>query len=378
LALKHWIKAHRTTVVAPPFRTPAPKPLEGFKLELTDPKPYRPFRHGPNFVTMGIRKMDWNEWIELDSNYVKFHDTKVSELEKDLDGRIKYVDNEVTRLACHEMLDELVQYLPQRYPDVFQLRDGLIHNSVTNEYFPYPAPNSKEALVTASKLVQDDLVLMLENPDGQYHLDAGAVILPGFWRLTEKFRMTLDELHMEGTVPHYEAKLQKSMNRFFKGLSCEKPVIRNNVSPPIRNCISIAMINVVNKFFIQLDSGLAWSHRMSPQHSTLPASWATADSSNISIHDIHFRSERQSLRRLPKSKAIMFTVRTYFEPLTKIAEEPHVPGRLAEAIRSWDGEVGWYKGKEKWEGVVLEYLDEMAEEQRGRGVLEEKEREYPF
>lgn len=179
---------------------------------------------------MGIRKMDWNEWIELDSNFIKYHDTKVVELEKDLDGRVKYVDNEVTRLACHEMLDELVQYLPARYPGIFQLRNGIIHNTATGEHFPYPAPNPKEALITAAKLVQDDLVLMLENPDGQYHLDAGAVILPGFWRLTEKFRMSLDELHMEAGVPHYEAKLQKSMNRFFKSMTCEKPVIRNNVS----------------------------------------------------------------------------------------------------------------------------------------------------
>jgi hypothetical protein len=65
--------------------------------------------------------------------------------------------------------------------------------------------------------------------DGQYHIDAAAVCLPGFWRLEEKFRMSLDTLHFEANVPHYGAKLQKPMNRFFKNLSPEKPVIRNNV-----------------------------------------------------------------------------------------------------------------------------------------------------
>lgn len=99
-------------------------------------------------------------------------------------------------------------------------------------------------MATAAKLVQDDLVIMVEEEgmeprsfpysanisDGQYHLDAGAVCLPGFWRLSEKFRMSLDTLHIEAKVPHYQSKLQKSMNRFFKTMQPDKAVIRNNVS----------------------------------------------------------------------------------------------------------------------------------------------------
>lgn len=69
----------------------------------------------------------------------------------------------------------------------------------------------------------------LFSADGQYYLDAGAVCLPGFWRLREKFGLSLDELHFEANVPHYEQKLRKSMNRFFKSMTPEKAVIRNNV-----------------------------------------------------------------------------------------------------------------------------------------------------
>jgi hypothetical protein len=181
---------------------------------------------------MGIRKMDWNEWIEMDSNFISYHDTKVSELEKDVKTRVQHVDNEITRLACFEVLDELTQYLTHRYPDVFQLRNGIIYNTVTGEEFKYPAETPTDAMVTAAKLVQDDLVLMVE-----YHIDAGAVCLPGFWRLSEKFRMSLDELHIEAGVPHYQEKLQKAMNRFFKSMTPEKPVIRNNVCLPISHIL---------------------------------------------------------------------------------------------------------------------------------------------
>lgn len=99
-------------------------------------------------------------------------------------------------------------------------------------------------MAKSAKLVQDDLIVMVEEEgkfngylsyltnilDGQYHLDAGAVCLPGFWRLSEKFRMSLDTLHIEAKVPHYQTKLQKSMNRFFKTMQPDKAVIRNNVS----------------------------------------------------------------------------------------------------------------------------------------------------
>jgi hypothetical protein len=133
------------------------------------------------------------------------------------------------------------------------------------------------------------------------------------------------------------------------------------------------------QYFIQLDDGLAWSHRMGDQNANTVASWASADSTNLTINDIHFRSERQSLRRLPKSKALLFTIRTYFEPATVIAQEPHVPGRLAEAIRSWDETVSYYKGRSHWEGILLPYLDEMHQKQVESGVLEKKgEREFPF
>lgn len=41
--------------------------------------------------------------------------------------------------------------------------------------------------------------------------------------------MSLDTLHIEAGVPHYQEKLQKSMNRFFNKMAPESPVIRNNV-----------------------------------------------------------------------------------------------------------------------------------------------------
>jgi len=42
--------------------------------------------------------------------------------------------------------------------------------------------------------------------------------------------MSLDTLHIEAKVPHYQTKLQRSMNKFFKSMQPDKAVVRNNVS----------------------------------------------------------------------------------------------------------------------------------------------------
>lgn len=45
---------------------------------------------------------------------------------------------------------------------------------------------------------------MFENLDGQYYLLAGAILLAGFWRLSDKFGMPLSEIHTSGSVPGFK------------------------------------------------------------------------------------------------------------------------------------------------------------------------------
>ena len=59
-------------------------------------------------------------------------------------------------------------------------------------------------------MVQDDLAIMIERSDGMYYLLAGAIILPGFWRLEDKFGMVLSEIHTSGDVPQFREKLEVS------------------------------------------------------------------------------------------------------------------------------------------------------------------------
>ncbi|KAI9663311.1 MAG: mannosyltransferase [Alyxoria varia] len=357
-------------------RSPAP-PYPDFSIHTTKPLPYRPFRYGPKYnVNMGLRPMPWDDWIELDNHYPKFHADKAT--------RIAARGSKCCRTAPEaydgavELLEELCSYLPQRYPEVFQRLEDLddeedegkkwkgkagMKNLLTSEIFDLTTrPLPEDPMQMAARTTQDDLALMFEKPDGQYYLLAGAILLAGFWRLEDKFGMPLSEIHTSGDVPQFQSKLEKGMMNFFRRLKPDAPVLRNN-------------------YFIQVDDALPWSESIGSEDAPEGSfGWFSAEK-NKAISNHYFRSERQSLRRLPRTGAVVFTIRTYFHPITEIAREPYVPGRLASAIRSWGEDVSRYKGRERYEEVLLEYLDTKHREQVEGGLdvsREDEVRGYPW
>ena len=77
----------------------------------------------------------------------------------------------------------------------------------------------------------------------------------------------------------------------------------------------------------------------------------------VAPDDLWLRSERQTLRRLPASGAILFTIRTELAPLSVVAGRPALAAGLARAIRSWSGDLVAYRGAAGWRDGVLTWLD---------------------
>lgn len=64
------------------FKRPTAPPLLEWDVHKTKPLPYRPFKYGPYHITMGLRTMQWDEWIELDNHYLKYHASKARRIEE--------------------------------------------------------------------------------------------------------------------------------------------------------------------------------------------------------------------------------------------------------------------------------------------------------
>ncbi|KAG5644931.1 hypothetical protein DXG03_007396 [Asterophora parasitica] len=369
-----------------------------------NPIPYRPFRGGEYHVTMGIRSLPWNEWIELDNQFERYHRIRehrirtrgsaVIRVQPDAPGLVKSGAE-----AAVELVHELAEYLSQRFPTTFEITR---HAANTASSCPgwggappvksiriiplgcsYGLPldindgdnAAVKALEISALLVQEDLALMIEGTDGKYYFQAGAITIAGFWRIQDKIGLPLDEIHTSGDVPRYKDKLQASMERFFQRLAVDKPVVRNNYFFQVVKPTSpggIEEIDPEELGWAESSNGPedAFSHTHPEHQPTRPTPTPST---------VRLRSERQTLRRLPHSGAILFTIRTHLTPIDKLAEEPGMARRLASALRGWGDDIGQYKGKTSggWWDVVMNYLDKVADEEGAGGDITAMDN-YPF
>jgi hypothetical protein len=151
--------------------------------------------------------MLWDEWIELDNEFLSYHSLKAARIAERGDKCVKTAPEAMG--AARELVEELVDYLPQRYPTLFQKMEvgqgkGM-RNLATGEVFDGAtcARNGEreDPMEMCARMIQDDLAIMVEKDDGQYYLLAGAILLAGFWRLEDKFGMPLSTIHTSGDVP---------------------------------------------------------------------------------------------------------------------------------------------------------------------------------
>lgn len=85
------------------------------------------------------------------------------------------------------------------------------------------------------------------------------------------------------------------------------------------------------------------------------------------IEDIYLRVDWQTLRRLPRSKAIVFNFKALFTPVTQFREERYIPRLLAQVLREGAKPFMIYKGMRHIEHKVLPALDKWAVEQEMNG-----------
>ncbi|PFH52551.1 hypothetical protein AMATHDRAFT_74037 [Amanita thiersii Skay4041] len=368
------------------------------KLADIKPIPYRPFRWGPYHITMGIRSMAWDDWIELDNQYEQYQRIRAHRIQTRGQGVIRVLGDNPGLVcgggeAAVELVHELAEYLSQRYPTAFCVTRRALDDRRKSLYGWYGVPPiqditivamgityrlplhehdgeraAERALEISALLVQDDLAIMIEGKDGKYYFQAGAICVAGFWRMEDKIGRALDEIHISGNVPRYQEKLQTSLERFFRRLPVDKPVIRNN-------------------YFIQVvqprgeESGidpeeLAWStttNGLEDEYSNGQRFSLPKRDMKPTAETLRLRTERQTLRRLPISGAIVFTIRTYVIPVEELGKERGVPGRMASALRSWPDDIVEYKGRERggWGKMLIEYMDKCHKEQIERGEVVE-------
>ncbi|KAL4954552.1 hypothetical protein BDW69DRAFT_183445 [Aspergillus filifer] len=317
------------------------KPLPAtFGWRTQEPIPYRPWNNGPYHLTMGIKNTTLENWIELDNTYL----TKYN-LKKKL-----FTENRDKVLAClpgcneglFEGLDLLKETLIRRYPSMFRLKDenkDMIENLVTRDIWDLSRGASTwekyHPLEVMSLLATEDFfILYTDEKTGETSLRGAGVCFPAGWKIETRIGKTLWGIHA-GRVPTYETRLAKSMDRFFQRLKPGPLICRYNYA---------------------IDDSDELFHRHSHHNLNLD------EVKKPELKDLHLRVERQVLQRLPRSKALLFTIRTYVTPITEVTKARDVAGALRTSVCSYSEDIARYKNRGLWEGTLMGHLEEVLGE----------------
>ena len=293
---------------------------------------HTPFDGSRKPFSIALAPLDLAEWIEPDPRLAE----TLAERARLLAGKRDVVLREEagTRASQREALELLVAHLVERFPERYRL-DGRRLTVVPAGLAVDLDDESEPPLAIAGRIVSDDLLLLTPSEAG-YRLVAAVLCFPSAWSLAEKFGQSLDGLH--AAVPGYPDKMARVMNRIFDNLKVEQPVWRVNWS-------------------IYPDAEL---HH--PESKERPRDWFD-DPANLDAAAF-VRVERQTLRRLPSSGDLLFTVRIHVDPFEAFRRHPEgreLAARLRQQILSLDPAQLAYKGLTEHRDAVAAALAAIAE-----------------
>ena len=186
-----------------------------------------------------------------------------------------------------------------------------------------------DALVDAALAVPDDLTVLRSVAAGdveQLPFVAGVVCSPSRWRLADKIGH--DMLAVHKPVALYAEHIGAAVDTTLTRLSPDKPVWRSN-----------------------------WTLE---DHPALFQPFTPGRQLVDHPSELWIRIERETLRRLPRTKGVLFTIRGFQEPLaTYVQRGPEAIGALRELVARLPDAVARYKSVYDYRAATLTWLDSL-------------------
>jgi Haem-dependent oxidative N-demethylase, alpha subunit-like len=215
----------------------------------------------------GIQPLDMANWLVVEDAFaaqMALRDRLLSERRADVFGACDTA-------PAQELLNLVLSHLG---PD-YQIKPrGVIRPDGVEVAFDNDHP-----LVVAARLVQEDLCLLEQPAQAGEHVLTGAVLcFPASWTLAEKLGRPLTSIH--DPVPEYADGLAARVQRLFDALHPDRPLWRANA--------------------LLYDDPTLFQPRRHADRRARPRGQPP-----------FLRSERQSLLRLPETRAVVFSIHTW-------------------------------------------------------------------
>lgn len=209
-------------------------------------------------------------WLRVDEAYAGQMARRL-QLLRDAPERVLYQE-EAAMPAAQELMDAVLAELPglgfTRAGSVVTCPDGRLVD----------VSSAAEPMRLLGQLVQNDFVVMEERGD-EHVLSAGVLCFPASWRLSEKAGNPLTDIHVP--VDEYTPELARRVQRLFDGIQVGRPLWRFNQ--------------------LWYDDPELFQPRSASEPRRVDAQEGGP----------YYRTERQTLLRLPVSRAVVFAIHTY-------------------------------------------------------------------
>ncbi|RZS90831.1 uncharacterized protein DUF3445 [Motilibacter rhizosphaerae] len=259
-----------------------------------------PFTDGPQRLRVGTRTLAEGDWLEGGADVAAQLREKARLLRESREAVLQELPG--SEGACAELL-------------------RVVEGAVGAE-----APAASSPLEAAALLVAEDLCVHLPGPDGRLRLAAACVCFPSRWVLAEKMGQPVAGIH--DPVPGYADAIGRPVDQLMERLPHDRLLWRLGGS-------------------ILDDPALFQPRRATLSPARVP-------------DDVWLRVERQTLRRLPESGAVVFTIRTFVDPLSCLTSSPAACADAAAWVRGLTPEMTAYKSLEGMREPLLAWLDEQA------------------
>jgi hypothetical protein len=284
---------------------------------------HMPFSSGPYRMAMDLVTVPEAAWFEIDDRYAEEMAEKrrlMSTAPGDVFAAMAESDS-----ARAEALELVAAALTAHHPDWFDQHGSALSNRLTGESWD---ARLIDPLELAGRLIQEDLCLIQNREEGPV-FTAASLCFPSRWRLLDKIGKPLAAVH--GPVPQYANRLAGPVDRFMR-----------HVKPG------------------HIASRLNWSLLDDPALFQPGGKWRVEASADITAENagsrVFLRVERQTLRRLPVTSAVLFGIRVHVYPLQQVIDRPERADELASAINALPEDIQHYKSLLPFREALLGWL----------------------
>ncbi|XP_057301858.1 uncharacterized protein LOC130636220 [Hydractinia symbiolongicarpus] len=307
----------------------------------------------PGKTKMHTKSLKLEDWVRIDKSYPEQMCLKQKVIKEHKEQVFVSNDDEHAQECKWELFELLVEYLPRRFPDIFELKEGCIFNKVLDDCISTSRDDPEDPLLRTGRLTQEDWVIIEWSDDEQgYVLTSGIVYFPMRWSLLEKFNKGIASIHTP--VKPFTQHLVHKVYDIFKVMKPEAPLWRANWA-------------VFNDLDGPLDLYTPTGH-----DARNDVNQYTKYEGEKTGKELTFRAEYQTLRKLPKTKCIVFGIRTYQRYLNDFKNFPTRDSEgLIKAIENLNDDFQIYKGAKYWKEAAIKYLKSIINERKEKPSIDE-------